>query len=128
MSQEATGNGFDLGSQRTGAFAFRGFGCSPSKRLDPQQLRRNCEAFGKSCGVSEKTVQRQPTCDVCRETLPRMKQVAADRALWLMNLLQRLAAPRLLFIAGLGLRRARLRRHAGNRISMAGRMVRERGT
>jgi hypothetical protein len=46
----------------------------------------------------------------------------------LMNVLQRLAAPRLLFMAGPGLRRTRLRRHAGNRISMAGRMVRERGT
>jgi hypothetical protein len=67
---------------------------------DPQQLRRNCEAFPKSCSTFEKTVQRQATCDFCRETLPRMKQVAAERALWLMNVLQRFAAPGLLFMAG----------------------------
>jgi hypothetical protein len=73
-----------------------GFGPSPFKGLDQQQLRRNCEAFPKSCTASEKTVQRQATCDICRETLPRIKQVAADGALWLMNLLQRFAAPGLL--------------------------------
>jgi cytochrome c oxidase subunit II len=73
-------------------------------------LRRNCEAFPKSCIASEKTVQRQATCDIRRETLPRMKQVAADGALWLMNVLQRFAAPGLLFMAGRRLRRPRLRR------------------
>jgi hypothetical protein len=96
MSQKGTGNSIALGSRQDGALAFCRLGRSPSKRLDPQQLRRNCEAFLKSCPASEKTVQPQATCDICRETLPRMKQVAAGGALWLMNLLQRFAAPGLL--------------------------------
>jgi hypothetical protein len=99
-----------LGLQRTAHWHSVASVVSPSKRLDPQQLRRNCEAFRKSCIASEKTVQRQATCDICRETLPRMKQVAADGALWLMNVLQRFAAPGLLFMAGQRLRRPRLRR------------------
>ena len=101
LYQKGTGKSIALGLSANRRIGILSSSVVPLEAAcDPQQLRRNCEAFPKSCSAFEKTVQRQATCDLCRETLPRMKQVAAERALWLMNVLQRFAAPGLLFMAG----------------------------